>query len=269
MNMPQIALHGLPKRLVDDQLIAANIIEAASASAKTKKISLVQYLCDKQLLSSHQIGESASKEFGIPLYALDKHNPDYFPRDVVDSKLLKKHQAIPLLLRGKRLFLAIADPTNQRAITEIQFQAGVAVEPVLALYSDISQALEKWQESANDGDIGQALGTMDDVHLDDLDLEAMDEGPDSADGTDHNGDDDAPIVRFVNKMLLDAIRLGASDIHFEPYEKSYRVRFRVDGILQEMSRPPANLAPRLAARLKVMSRMDISERRVPQDGRVK
>jgi hypothetical protein len=104
MNMPQIALHGLPKRLVDDQLIAATVIEEASASAKIKKISLVQYLCDKQLLSSHQIGESAAKEFGIPLYALDKHNPDYFPQDIVDSKLLKKHQAIPLMVRGQRLF---------------------------------------------------------------------------------------------------------------------------------------------------------------------
>jgi type IV pilus assembly protein PilB len=269
MNMPQIALHGLPKRLVDDQLIAATVIEEASASAKIKKISLVQYLCDKQLLSSHQIGESAAKEFGIPLYALDKHNPDYFPQDIVDSKLLKKHQAIPLMVRGQRLFLAIADPTNQHAITEIQFQTGVAVEPVLALYSDISEALEKWQEGTSDSDIGKALGTMDDVHLDDLDMEAVDENADSPEGADNNGDDDAPIVRFVNKMLLDAIRLGASDIHFEPYEKSYRVRFRVDGILQEMSRPPANLAPRLAARLKVMSRMDISERRVPQDGRVK
>lgn len=269
MNMPQIALHGLPKRLVDDQLIAATVIEEASASAKTKKISLVQYLCDKQLLSSHQIGESAAKEFGIPLYALDKHNPDYFPQDIVDSKLLKKHQAIPLMMRGQRLFLAIADPTNQHAITEIQFQTGVAVEPVLALYSDISEALEKWQEGTSDSDIGKALGTMDDVHLDDLDMEAVDENADSPEGADNNGDDDAPIVRFVNKMLLDAIRLGASDIHFEPYEKSYRVRFRVDGILQEMLRPPANLAPRLAARLKVMSRMDISERRVPQDGRVK
>ena len=269
MNMPQIALQGLPKRLVDDQLIAATVIEEATTSAKNNKISLVQYLCDKQLLSSQQFGESASKEFGIPLYALEQHNPDFFPRDVVDSKLLRKHQAIPLMQRGGRLFLAIADPTNQRAITEIHFQAGVTIEPVLALYSDISKTLDKWLESSNDDDLGEALGTIDDVHLDELDLEAIDDSADSAEGTDNNGEDDAPIVRFVNKMLVDAIRLGASDIHFEPYEKSYRVRFRVDGILQEMSRPPANLAPRLAARLKVMSRMDISERRVPQDGRVK
>ncbi len=269
MNMPQIALHGLPKRLVDDRLIAANIIEEATVTAKTKHISLVQYLCEKHLLSSEQIGSSAAKEFGIPLYALDKHNPDYFPRDIVDSKLLKKHQAIPLMKRGKRLFLAIADPTNQRAITEIQFQTGAVVEPVLALYSDISTALDKWLDSANDSDISEALGTVNDVHLDDLDMEAIDDSDSAADSAETNGEDDAPIVRFVNKMLLDAIRMGASDIHFEPYEKSYRVRFRVDGILQEMSKPPANLAPRLAARLKVMARMDISERRVPQDGRVK
>ena len=269
MNMPQIALQGLPKRLVDDQLIAATVIEEATASAKSNKISLVQYLCEKQLLSSQQFGESASKEFGIPLYALDQHNPEFFPRGVVDSKLLRKHQAIPLMQRGGRLFVAIADPTNQRAITEIHFQAGLAIEPVLALYSDISKTLNKWLESSNDDDLGEALGTINDVHLDELDLEAIDDSADSAEGTDSNGEDDAPIVRFVNKMLVDAIRLGASDIHFEPYEKSYRVRFRIDGILQEMSRPPANLASRLAARLKVMSRMDISERRVPQDGRVK
>jgi len=241
MNMPQIALHGLPKRLVDDQLIDADVIEEATASAKTNHISLVQYLCEKHLLSAEQIGKSAAREFGIPLYCLDKHNPDYFPHDIVDSKLLKKHRVIPLLKRGKRLFLAIADPTNQRAITEIQFQTGTAVEPVLVLYSEISEA----------------LGTINDVHLDDLDMEAIDENDDGADGAEANGEDDAPIVRFVNKMLLDAIRMGASDIHFEPYEKTYRVRFRVDGILQEMSKPPANLAPRLAARLKVMARMDI------------
>jgi type IV pilus assembly protein PilB len=267
MNMAHVVLHGLPKRLVDDQLIAASIMEEANTTAKTKKISLVQYLCEKNLLSPAQIGKTAAKEFGIPLYDLKQHNPDTFPRDFVDIKLLKKHQTLPLMLRGNRLFLAIADPTNQRAISEIQFQTGVAVEPVLALYSEISEMLENWQERANDGDIGEALGTINDVHLDELDMEAIDEG--DARPETNNGEDDAPIVRFLNKMLLDAIRLGASDLHFEPYERTYRVRFRIDGILQEMAKPPSNLAPRLAARIKVMSRMDISERRVPQDGRVK
>ena len=167
---------------------------------------------------------------------------------------------MPLVQRGNRLFVAIADPTNHRALNEIQFQTGIAVEPVLALYSSITESLDKWLENNADKDIGEVLGTIDDVHLDDLDMEAVDDDEGTNDG---NGEDEAPIVRFINKMLIDAIKLGASDIHFEPYEKSYRVRFRVDGILREMAKPPTNLAQRLAARLKVMSRMDISERRIP------
>jgi type IV pilus assembly protein PilB len=267
MNMAPIALHGLPKRLVDDHLIDPQDLEAATTSAKAAKISLVQYLCEKNLVSDKAIGSSAAKEFGIPIYALEQHNQDSVPKDVIDSKLLKKHQVMPLVQRGNRLFVAIADPTNHRALNEIQFQTGVAVEPVVALYSTITEALDKWLEKSADQDIGEVLGTIDDVHLDHLGLEAVDE--DDSGASQAGGDDEAPIVRFINKMLIDAIKLGASDIHFEPYEKSYRVRFRVDGILREMAKPPPNLAKRLAARLKVMSRMDISERRIPQDGWVK
>ncbi|MDB4032498.1 type IV-A pilus assembly ATPase PilB [Porticoccaceae bacterium] len=267
MNMAPIALHGLPKRLVDDHLIEAQDLEAATSSAKTAKISLVQYLCEKKLVSDRAIGNSAAKEFGIPIYALEHHNPDSVPKDLIDNKLLKKHKVMPLVQRGNRLFVAIADPTDHRALNEIQFQTGVAVEPVLALYSSITEALDQWLEDNADKDMGEVLGTLDDVHLDDLDMEAIDE--DDTGSSDTGSEDEAPIVRFINKMLIDAIKLGASDIHFEPYEKSYRVRFRVDGILREMAKPPPNLAQRLAARLKVMSRMDISERRIPQDGRVK
>ncbi|MDB4076858.1 type IV-A pilus assembly ATPase PilB [Porticoccaceae bacterium] len=267
MNMAPIALHGLPKRLVDDHLIEAQDLEAATSSAKTAKISLVQYLCEKKLVSDRAIGNSAAKEFGIPIYALEHHNPDSVPKDLIDNKLLKKHKVMPLVQRGNRLFVAIADPTDHRALNEIQFQTGVAVEPVLALYSSITEALDQWLEDNADKDMGEVLGTLDDVHLDDLDMEAIDE--DDKGSSDTGSEDEAPIVRFINKMLIDAIKLGASDIHFEPYEKSYRVRFRVDGILREMAKPPPNLAQRLAARLKVMSRMDISERRIPQDGRVK
>ena len=267
MNMAPIALHGLPKRLVDDHLIEAQDLEAATSSAKTAKISLVQYLCEKKLVSDRAIGNSAAKEFGIPIYALEHHNPDSVPKELIDNKLLKKHKVMPLVQRGNRLFVAIADPTDHRALNEIQFQTGVAVEPVLALYSSITEALDQWLEDNADKDMGEVLGTLDDVHLDDLDMEAIDE--DDKGSSDTGSEDEAPIVRFINKMLIDAIKLGASDIHFEPYEKSYRVRFRVDGILREMAKPPPNLAQRLAARLKVMSRMDISERRIPQDGRVK
>ena len=267
MNMAPIAMHGLPKRLVDDHLIEAQDLEAASSSAKTANISLVQYLCEKNLVSDKAIGNCAAKEFGIPIYSLEHHNHDNIPRDLIDSKLLKKHQIMPLIHRGNRLFVAITDPTNHRALNEVQFQTGIAVEPVLVLYSTIAKALDKWLEGNADKDIGEVLGTVDDIHLDDLDMEAVEE--DDASAGDSNVDDEAPIVRLINKMLVDAIKLGASDIHFAPYEKSYRVRFRVDGILREIVKPPANLAQRLAARLKVMSRMDISERRIPQDGRVK
>ena len=267
MNMAPMALHGLPKRLVDDHLIEPQDLQVATTSAKTAKLSLVQYLCEKKLVSDTAIANSAAKEFGIPIYSLEHHNNDHIPKDIIDTKLLKKHQVMPLVQRGNRLFVAVADPTNHRALNEIQFQTGIAVEPVLALYSSITKALEKWLETNADQDIGEVLGTIDDMHLDDLDMEAIDD--DDKDSSESNGEDEAPIVRFINKMLIDAIKLGASDIHFEPYEKSYRVRFRVDGILREMAKPPANLAQRLAARLKVMSRMDISERRIPQDGRIK
>ncbi|MBT5387785.1 MAG: type IV-A pilus assembly ATPase PilB [Porticoccaceae bacterium] len=267
MNMAPLALHGLPKRLVDDHLIEPQDLEVATHSAKTANISPVQYLCEKNLVSDKAIGNSAAKEFGIPIYALEHHSHDSVPKDLIDIKLLKKHQVMPLVQRGNRLFIAIADPTNHRALNEIQFQTGIAVEPVLALYSAIGQALDNWLEENSSQDIGEVLGTIDDLHLDDLDMEAVEE--DDSNGGAANTEDEAPIVRFINKMLVDAIKLGASDIHFEPYEKSYRVRFRVDGILQEVARPTANLAQRLAARLKVMSRMDISERRIPQDGRVK
>ena len=267
MNMAPMALHGLPKRLVDDHLIEPQDLQVATTSAKTAKLSLVQYLCEKKLVSDTAIANSAAKEFGIPIYSLEHHNNDHIPKDIIDTKLLKKHQVMPLVQRGNRLFVAVADPTNHRALNEIPFQTGIAVEPVLALYSSITKALEKWLETNADQDIGEVLGTIDDMHLDDLDMEAIDD--DDKDSSESNGEDEAPIVRFINKMLIDAIKLGASDIHFEPYEKSYRVRFRVDGILREMAKPPDNLAQRLAARLKVMSRMDISERRIPQDGRVK
>jgi len=266
MNMAPIALHGLPKRLVDDHLIEAQDLEVATSSAKTAKISLVQYLCEKKLISDKAIGNCAAKEFGIPIYSLEHHNSNHVPKNLIDNKLLKKHQVMPLVQRGNRLFVAIADPTNHRALNEIQFQTGIAVEPVLALYSSITESLDSWLEDNADKDIGEVLGTIDDVHLDDLDMEAVEDDEGTSDS---NSEDEAPIVRFINKMLIDAIKLGASDIHFEPYEKSYRVRFRVDGILREMAKPPTNLAQRLAARLKVMSRMDISERRIPQDGRVK
>jgi type IV pilus assembly protein PilB len=266
MSEGPLVLHGLPKRLVDNHLIDPSQLEAASKDAKSANISLVQYLCDQSLISDKAIGNCIAAEFGMPIYALEHHNLNNIPTDLIDGKLLKKYQVMPLLQRGNTVFIAVADPTDYRAIDEIQFQLGNRVEPVLAYYCSIKSVLEKWLDNSSFDNIGEVLSTIDNMHLNNLDEDAIEEQKNISDSDD---EDEAPIVRFINRMLTDAIKIGASDIHFEPYEKSYRVRFRVDGILREIATPPINLARRLAARLKVMSMMDISERRMPQDGRVK
>lgn len=185
---------------------------------------------------------------------------------MVDNKLISKHHALPLFKRGNRLFVATADPTNLHALDEIKFNTGISTDAVLVEADKLTAALEQFL-NAEEESIGDALGDLDEDALDDLDIEAVTD--DAASNEDTSEADEAPIVRFVNKILLDAIKTGASDIHFEPYEKAYRVRFRTDGVLHEVARPPVNLTIRLAARLKVMSQMDISERRIPQDGRIK
>jgi len=182
---------------------------------------------------------------------------------LVEAQLIVKHHALPLYKRGTRLFIAVSDPTNLQALDEIKFHTGINTDAILVEEKALNTIISEWIESQDTLDTG--LGDLDDVDLDGVDIEAVSEGGDTEDSGEV---DETPIVRFVNKVLIDAIKQDASDIHFEPYEKNYRVRFRVDGILSEVVRPPKNLAPRLAARLKVMSQMDISERRVPQDGRI-
>jgi type IV pilus assembly protein PilB len=187
-----------------------------------------------------------------------------FPEDLVDIKLIQRHHALPFFKRGKRLFIALADPTNLQALDEIKFHTGINTEAIIVDQKALSVAIATATETK---DAIEQLGDLESGQFEELEVEAIDEN-DRADGDLNMEADDTPIVRFVNKVLLDAIKAGASDIHFEPYEHTYRVRFRADGILKEVVQPPKALAPRLAARLKVMSRMDISERRVPQDGRI-
>ncbi|MGB2217721.1 MAG: type IV-A pilus assembly ATPase PilB [Porticoccaceae bacterium] len=266
MNNISPELHGLPKRLVDNNLIDASQLKAASRSAKTANISLVQHLCDQSLISDKALGNCIAAEFGMPIYALEHHNIGNIPKGLIDNKLLERHLIMPLFQRGNTVFVAIADPTDYRAIDEIQFQLGNRVEPILAYYCSIKAALERWLDNSRYRNIGEVLSTIDNMHLNNLDADAVEDQQDISDSDD---EDETPIVRFINKMLTDAIKIGASDIHFEPYEKSYRVRFRVDGILREIAKPPIRVARRLATRLKVISMMDISERRIPQDGRVK
>ncbi|AFV00706.1 type IV-A pilus assembly ATPase PilB [Simiduia agarivorans] len=267
MNPPTVQLNGLARRLVKDGLLDEELAKNAINSAQKEKKPLVQYLVSTSALSGQAIAMAAADEFGTPLLDLDSLNTDAIPKDLVDTKLITKHQALPLFRRGNRLFLAVADPTNLHALDEIKFQTGCSVEAILAEGDKLYKAIEKFL-SAQDEALGDSLGGLDDEGLEDLDIEAVDEEGNKDDSGPSEADE-APIVKFINKVLLDAIKSGASDIHFEPYEKAYRVRFRTDGILHEVARPPVNLATRLAARLKVMSQMDISERRVPQDGRIK
>jgi len=260
-------LKGLPKRLVLDGLVDESTVLQALEECQSEKINFVHYLSANNLIPPHQIASIAANEFGTPLYDIDTHNLTACPKDTIEKKLVRKHQVLPLFTRGNRLFLAQSDPTNHQAVSEISFQTGLSVESVLVEHDKLETKIEDFLNE-QDESIGEALGTIDDIHLDDLDIEAVDDDDNTSADMGADGDD-APIVRFINKLLLDGIKQGCSDIHFEPYEKTYRVRFRTDGILKEVTKPPINLAPRLAARLKVMSQLDISERRVPQDGRIK
>ena len=264
MNASNNALHGLPKRLVNDALLDEAAAIEASKAATLANVSLAQYLVDQQTLSAYQVASVTAQEFGVPLFDLNSLDISSCPKKIVDSKLLLKHLAIPLSLKSNRLQIGVIDPTNHHTINDIRFQVGTSVEAIVVEYDKLKAALETYIDS-NDEDIGDSLGNLEESQLDAINIDSAD----SEDQAITADEDDAPIVRFVNKLLLDAIKKGSSDIHFEPYEMSYRVRFRTDGILEEVAKPPVNLGSRLAARLKVMSRMDISERRIPQDGRIK
>ncbi|MDP2244445.1 type IV-A pilus assembly ATPase PilB [Pseudomonas sp.] len=255
-------LTGLARQLVNAELLDERAAAQAQAQALRNKIPLVSYLVQNKLASSSAVAEIASEQFGVPLCDLKAIDKDSQPRELVSEKLCRQHRVLPLYRRGNKLFVALSDPTNHQAVTDIQFSTGLSTEALLVEDDKLGDAIDKFFESTNSG-----MEDLADVDLDGLDVQAVDNNKE--DGVAGESADDAPVVRFVNKMLLDAIKSGSSDLHFEPYEKTYRVRFRTDGILQEIARPPIQLAPRISARLKVMAALDISERRRPQDGRIK
>ncbi|MEO0435789.1 MAG: type IV-A pilus assembly ATPase PilB [Pseudomonadota bacterium] len=255
---------GLAGRLVIEGLLDADEATKAQAAAAEENTPFVRYLVEEVNVDSRRLVEIASQEFGAPRFDLSALDTQFVPQGLVESDLVAKHHALPLYSRGKRLFIAISDPTNLSALDEIKFHTGLNTEGILVDEKSLQKAISEWSEAQDD--ISGGLDDLDSEEFDDIDVAAVDE--DSTGEEESSGVDETPIVRFVNKVLVDAIKQGASDIHFEPYEKDYRVRFRTDGVLQEVVRPPKNLAPRLSARLKVMSQMDISERRVPQDGRI-
>jgi len=258
-------LGGLPQRLVQDGVVEESAMLEAVNAAKERQTSVVTQLVTSGAANARDIAIAASTEFGVPLFDLDAANLDAETTRLVSDKLLIKHRVLPLFKRGKRLFLAVADPTNLHAIDEVKFQTGMGVDAVVVEDDKLQKAVDKAIEQADT----QMAGLTEDESVDLESLEVSGGDEESSDKVSRDDVEDAPIVRFVNKLMLDAIRRGASDIHFEPYEKIYRVRFRMDGVLKEIAQPPVQLAGKLAARLKVMSRLDIAERRVPQDGRIK
>jgi len=260
---PQSNISGLPRRLVQDGIISEEAIVEAIDAARKEKMPLVAYLVAKDQADSRAIAVAASHEFGVPLLDLDSIEIDLETLRAVDQNLLSKHRVLPLVKRGQKLFLGLSDPTNLQAIDDIKFQTSLRIEPVVVEEAKLEERIAHALEA-----VDTTMSSLDD---EDFDLENLDvtSSDDEDEAISRDDVDDAPVVRFVNKVLLDAIKRGASDIHFEPYEKIFRVRTRLDGVLSEIAMPPVALANKVCARLKVMSRMDIAERRVPQDGRIK
>ncbi|MEW6996006.1 type IV-A pilus assembly ATPase PilB [Colwelliaceae bacterium MEBiC 14330] len=247
--------------LAKQKLISVDSLDDIANDFPETNKPFIRYLIENKNLDAKHIAKVLSKSFGFPQIQLEHFDISLLPEGVRNEKLITKHNALPLYLRGKVLFVAMSDPTNLDALEEIQFNSGYSTELVLCDEVSLQVCIEKALEDENDA---LNISDIDSDELAGIDVEDQDKPEDKA-----SNEDDAPVVVFINKILLDAIKKGASDLHFEPYEKTYRIRFRIDGILTEVAKPPVALASRMAARLKVMSKLDIAERRVPQDGRIK
>lgn len=253
-------LVGFARLIVQAGIVEQKKAQDAVEQARNNKVPLVSWLVQNKLAGARPLMELASEQFGLAYLDLSSLSQDQIPKDLVSESLARKHRVLPLFKRGNMLFIAVSDPSNQQAIADVQFSTGMTVDALLVEDDKLNQLIEKLYDSPMTG-----LDGMGDGDLDALDVASEDEEKKSV----SDGEEEAPVVRFVNKMLLDAIKGGSSDLHFEPYEKIYRVRFRTDGVLHEVARPPVQLRDRISARLKVMAGLDISERRKPQDGRVK
>ncbi|AOA73366.1 MULTISPECIES: type IV-A pilus assembly ATPase PilB [Stenotrophomonas] len=261
-----VGITGIARRLVQDGALDEAAARDAMAKAAAAKQPLPQYFAEKKLVTPAQLAAANALEFGMPLLDVSVFDSAQSAISLVSEELLRKHHVLPLFKRGGKLFVGTSDPTH--SLDEIKFHTNLVVEPILVDEEQIRRTLEQWQSKHDT--LGGSLGGGDDDGMADLDVSGGDdEGGAGADsGHDAKGDD-TPVVKFVNKVLVDAIRKGASDIHFEPYEDDYRVRFRIDGLLKNVAKAPVKLNQRIAARLKVMSQLDIAEKRVPQDGRIK
>ena len=252
---------GFIRRLVEDgHITAANMQNAVDTAKKTQQ-DIVAHLIEHHRLTPLTIAESISLEFGEPLFDLAVYDPISLPPEITDNKLIQKHRVVPLIQRGQILYVATSNPTNIDALDAIRFNTKLTIEPIIVEHNKLEKLIDQ-----QFGDTGSFdFGEDEDI---DLDLDVVSTTTNDNDDDAPQGEE-APIVKYINKLLIDAIRMGASDLHFEPYEKMYRVRYRVDGVLRQIAHPPLQMATRLASRLKVMSQMDISEKRMPQDGRIK
>ncbi|WP_417472397.1 type IV-A pilus assembly ATPase PilB [Luteimonas mephitis] len=257
-----VGITGIARRLVMDGALDEAAARDALGQATTERKPIANYLREHKLVTAAQMAAANSIEFGMPVFDPAVMDGSQSAIKLVKEDLLQKHNVLPLFRRGGKLFVGTADPTNTHALDEIKFHTNLVVEPILVAEDLIRRTMEVWLES-NDA-LGDALGGDDD--FDNLDISGGEDEGDA--GTDVKGDD-TPVVKFVNKVLIDAIKKGASDIHFEPYENDYRVRLRIDGLLKQTAKMPVKLNQRITARLKVMAQLDIAEKRVPQDGRMK
>ncbi|HLQ86764.1 MAG TPA: type IV-A pilus assembly ATPase PilB [Salinisphaeraceae bacterium] len=259
-NVKTHTLGGLARQLVNSgQLDAQKAAELRRAAAQDGQPFLTKII-ESGALTAGQVAAATAAAFSLPLIDLQSIDLDSAPLDDISRDLIRKHNVLPISRHGRRMTVAVSDPTNRQALREIQFQSGLIIEPAIADHDALKRIIEE-----SFSDLDSAMEGLGDVELENIDPEEDDDDADLASNPEHA----APIVRFVNKVLLDAIRQGASDIHFEPYEKYFRIRLRQDGVLHEVARPPVGQGARLCSRVKVMSRLDLAERRVPQDGRMK
>ena len=260
---PQSAYSGLPRALHHANLLSTQQIDTISRSSITEKIPFIDALLKSRLMDATALAEFCSQTYACPLLDLSTLNPQYLPEKIIDARLMQSQRVIVLAKRDNKLAVAIADPTQTQALDQVKFQTGLPVEPIVVALPQLLEWLGKFGQSAEQN-LSELIG-------DDLEniafVSETDSQPDTADSSSEI--DDAPVVRFLQKVLTDAINMGASDLHFEPFEKFYRIRFRVDGILRDISQPPLAIKEKLASRIKVISKLDIAEKRVPQDGRMK
>ncbi|MBL1376813.1 type IV-A pilus assembly ATPase PilB [Zobellella iuensis] len=255
---------GLARSLAAASLLSPDELDRAQSQARQEGKPLSTVLVEQHLLPSSTLARFCEQEFDLPLVDLNDVEPDQLPPQYLSMDLIERHHAVPICLQGKVLYLAMSDPTDVAALEDFSFRFNLVTDALLVEEDKLQQLLTRLHQ-------GGRNGGLDLEHIEDTDISGLelDDGPAEHDADMDNTDDDAPIVRYINKILLDAVRKEASDLHFEPYERFYRIRFRIDGLLHEIASPPVNLATRFAARIKVMARLDIAERRLPQDGRIK